>query len=113
MTVTISVYDELAQRLRVAASKQSVSVQELALTILDDAVPSVPPDESWGQRNQRRLELIRKSTRGELSEQEQSQLEQLQAWLDENFQTFDAGLLKQLDEMKQAVLQVPREASNG
>jgi predicted transcriptional regulator len=103
MSIMINVQDDLAQRLQAVAKNQRVSVQELAITILDNAVPPVPQEESWGKRNQRRLELIRKSTRGHLSGQEQAQLDQLQAWLDAIFQPFDAGLLKQLDEMKQAV----------
>ena len=82
------------------------------MTILDGAMPQAAQDKDWGRRNQRRLELIRKSTRGELSEPEQAELDQLQSWLDEAFHPFDAGLLKQLDDMKQAVAQLSSEKSN-
>jgi hypothetical protein len=112
VSIMISVHDDLAHRLQVVAKKQSVSVQELAITILDDALPPIPQDEKWGKHNQRRLELIRKSTRGDLSEQEQAQLDQLQGWLDAKLQPFDAELLKQLDEMKQAVAQLSHEEHN-
>jgi hypothetical protein len=108
----IHVREDLAQRLQAEAKNRSVSVEELALTILDGAVPPVPQDPGWGKRNQRRLELIRKSTRCPLSEQEQAELDQLQGWLDETFQSFDAGLLKQLHDMKQAVAQLSSEASH-
>jgi hypothetical protein len=112
MSVMINVHDDLAQRLQAVAKNQSVSVQDLAITILDDAVPAVPREESWATRNQRRLELIRKSTRSHLSEQEQAQLDELQGWLDAKFQPFDAGLLKQLDDMKAAVAQLSHGQSN-
>jgi hypothetical protein len=108
----INVHDDLAQRLQAAARNQSLSVQELAITILDDAVPPVAQDENWGKRNQRRLDLIRKSIQGELSEPEQVELDELQGWLDARFQPFDAGLLKQLDDMKQAVAQLSHEQSD-
>jgi hypothetical protein len=112
MSIMINVHDDLAQRLQAAAQNQSVSVQELAITILDDAVPPALQDENWGKRNQRRLDLIRKSMRGDLSEPEQAQLDELQGWLDARFQPFDAGLLKQLDDMKQAVAQLSHEHSD-
>jgi len=112
MSIIINVHDDLAQRLQAVAKNQNVSVQELATTILDDAVPPGPQDENWGKSNQRRLELIRQSTRGELSEQEQAQLDQLQGWLDTQFQPFDAGLLKQLADMKQAVAHLSHEQSD-
>lgn len=94
MTLAIYVYDNLAQRLQQEAKNQSVSVDELAVKILDQAVPNTSGDEDWGKRNQRRLELIRQSTRGELSKQEQAELDQLQGWLDERFESFDAGFLQ-------------------
>ena len=112
MSIIISVQDDLAQRLQAAAKRQSISAQELALTILDEAVPPVSADEHWGQRNQQRLALIRKSTREELSAQEQTQLDQLQSWLDEKYEPLDTGLLKQLEEMKQAIAQLSHEKPN-
>jgi hypothetical protein len=78
----------------------------------DDDVQALPQDEPWGRRNQRRLELIRKSTRSPLSPEEQAHLDQLQGWLDERFQPFDAGLLKQLDEMKEAIASLSRAEPN-
>ncbi|HUG68590.1 MAG TPA: hypothetical protein VMM76_12625 [Pirellulaceae bacterium] len=101
MSVVINVDDGLARRLQTVAANQNTSVEELAIAILDDAVSK--GDEEWGSRNQRRLELIRKSARGELTTHEQAELDQLQNWLDEKFESFDRGLMDQLDEMKQAV----------
>jgi len=103
MSVVINVHDDLARRLQSEAASRNVSVQHLAIDILDDAVPVSETDPDWGKRNKRRLELIRKSTRSELTGQEQAELDELQSGLDERFESFDRGLFEQLDEMKQAV----------
>ncbi|MCL4206016.1 MAG: hypothetical protein KJ000_26325 [Pirellulaceae bacterium] len=102
MSVVINLHDGLARRLNAEAARRSQSVEELATTILEGAVPRSEADLEWGPRNQRRLELIRQSTRGELTEREQNELDELQSWLDKQFEAFDAGLLGQLAEMKQA-----------
>ena len=112
MSVVITVYDDLARRLQVEAENRRVSVEKLAVDILDNAVRPRDGERAWGNRNRRRLELIRKSTRCELSQQEQTELDQLQSWLDEQFEPFDTGLLKQLDEMKQAVARLSAEHSH-
>ena len=114
MSVVITVYDDLARRLQVEAGNRRVSVEKLAVDILDNAVRPRHGDRDtdWGNRNQRRLELIRKSTRCDLSQQEQTELDQLQSWLDEQFEAFDTGLLTQLDEMKQAVARLSAEHSH-
>ena len=93
MSVVINVHDDLARRLEAEAASQHVPVEVLATTILDSAVPPFKADQDWGQRNRRRLELIRKSTRSELTSGEQAELDQLQSRLDEQFESFDAGLL--------------------
>jgi plasmid stability protein len=109
MSVVINVHDSLARRLHAEAARRSQSVEELATTILENAVPRSEADLDWGPRNRRRLELIRKSTRGELTEREQSELDELQNWLDQQFESFDAGLLNQLDEMKHTVQRLSAE----
>ena len=111
MTITIQLPDELAQRLQTEASRQKITVEELANKILEVSI-SNQPDDGWGQRNQRRLELIRKSTRGELTQQEQRELNELQTQLDESFKKFDNGLLQQLDEMKKAITDELNEESH-
>ena len=94
MSVVVNVHDELAHRLQAEAANRSLSVEELAIAILDAAVSSPNGDSAdCGKRNRRRLELIRKSTRCELTEPEQAELDQLQSGLDEQFESFDAGLL--------------------
>ena len=119
MSILIHVHDDLARRLQYEAEQRKLPVEQLAITILDGAVPQrqaneappgqaneAPPgqaDEAWGARNRRRLDLIRKSTRGQLTDQEQQELDGLQSWLDEHFDSFDAALLKRLDGMKQDI----------
>jgi hypothetical protein len=112
MSVVINVNDDLARRLQAEAAYRRVPVEVLATTILDQAVPRYDADRDWGQRNQRRLELIRKSTRSELTRLEQEELDRLQGWLDEQFVSFDAGLLNQLDEMKQTVQRLSADPSH-
>jgi hypothetical protein len=112
MSVLINVHDDLARRLQAEAVSRSLSVEELAITILDGAVPPSEVDQDWGKRNRRRLELIRKSTKCELTDQEQAELDQLQSWLDEQFESFDAGLLSQLDEMRQTLKRLSAEDSH-
>ena len=112
MSVVINVHDDLARRLQAEAAHRRVPVEVLATTILDGAVPRVQLDRDWGQLNQRRLELIRKSTQCELTGPEQAELDQLQSCLDEQFESFDAGLLNQLDEMRQTVQRLTGEQSH-
>lgn len=65
-----------------------------------------------GQRNRRRLELIRKSTRHELTEREPAELDELQSSLDQRFESFDAGVLAEFDEMKATVARLAAEQSH-
>ena len=103
MSVTITFQNDLAQRLETEALQRHVSVEELATTILDRAVSSTHA--AWGQHNQRRLTLIRKSIQQLLTTQEQQELDTLQAALDVRFDDFDAALKSQLDHMHSAVEQ--------
>ena len=112
MSMVITVPDDLARRLQAAAARRCQSVEEVAARVLEDAFPGSPADQDWGRRNQRRLELIRQSTHGELTAREQAELDELQRCLDERFESFDAGLLRQLGEMKQAVEHQSAEQSH-
>jgi hypothetical protein len=107
MPVMINVHGDLARRLKTEAELRSLSVEDLAITILDHAIPKLPTeepgDDDWGIHNRRRFELIQKSTRNELTIQEQAELDELQSSLDERFESFDVGILARLDEMKRSV----------
>lgn len=112
LSVVIHVYDDLARRLQSEAENQDLTVEDLAVRILDSAVSRSDSDANWGKRNRRRLELIRKSTRHGLTEQEQAELDESQSWLDQRFESLDAGLLAQLDEMKRTVARLAAESSH-
>lgn len=101
MSITITFQNDLAQRLESEALQRHVSVEELAVTILDREVLRTPV--SWSEQNQQRLTLIRKSVRQSLSAEEQEELDSLQAALDVRFEDFDAALKTQLDLMHSAV----------
>ncbi len=88
MSVVINVHDDLARRLQAEAASRRVSVEQLAITILDGAVPPPENDQDRGERNRRRLELIPKSTHCEITDREQAELDELQSWLDEQFESF-------------------------
>ncbi|NUQ64524.1 MAG: hypothetical protein HUU20_18825 [Pirellulales bacterium] len=112
MSIVIHVYDDLARRLQSEAESQNLSVEDLAVRILDSAVSQSCSGADWGQHNRRRLELIRKSIRHELTEREQAELDDLQSSLDERFESFDAGLLAELSEMKATVARLDAEQSH-
>ncbi|MFO7901100.1 MAG: hypothetical protein ACQESR_23495 [Planctomycetota bacterium] len=112
MAVVINLDEELARRLQAEAASRRVSVEQLATRILEKAVPPRHVDDDLSQRNQRRLDLIRKSTRCELTRDERAELDQLQSWFDEEFEDFDAGLLGQLHEMRQTVTRLSAEQSD-
>jgi hypothetical protein len=58
----------------------------------------------WGAGNQRRIELIRKSTSVNLTPEEQSELDELQAELHERLEATDQQLLNGLVDLENAVL---------
>jgi hypothetical protein len=97
MSLTITFPSDLAQRLESEAKQRRISVEELAATILNRAVPL---SHAWSDENQRRLALIRKSIRESLTREEQQELDSLQATLDARFEDFDAALKSQLDLMR-------------
>ncbi len=101
MSITITFQNDLAQRLESEAMQRHVSVEELAVTILDQAVSRTC--DAWGEQNQRRLALIRKSLRQSLTAEELQELDTLQSALDVRFEDFDAALKTQLDLMHSAV----------
>ena len=101
MSITITFQNDLAQRLESEALRRHVSVEELAATILDRAVKGT--HDAWGEQNQRRLTLIRKSVRQALTAEEQQELDTLQAALDVRFEDFDVAVKAQLDLMHSAV----------
>ena len=101
MSLTITLEDELSEQFEREAMLRQVSAEEFAESLLNEAVAlnSV----RWGERNQRRLALTRKSLRESLTSDEQQQLDELQASLDVRFQDFDEQLHRQLDVVRSAL----------
>lgn len=103
MSVTIVLDDSLADELRAQARVEQQSVETLAQELLAEAVRRRGRFAAWDRRNQRRVELIRKSTRRGLSAAEQAELDGLQAELDERLGHWDDELLEELSGLEQAV----------
>ena len=101
MSLTITLEDELSEQLEREAMLRQVSAEEFAESLLTEAVAR--NSARWGERNQRRLALIRKSLRESLTGDEQQQLDELQASLDVRFQDFDEQLHHQLDVVRSAL----------
>ena len=78
MSITITLDDDLAERLRSQAVARHLSTEQWVLAILGNASerPEHPP--TWTELNARRLALIRKRYRVGLNESEERELETLQ-----------------------------------
>lgn len=103
MSVTIVLNDSLAEQLIVRARVEQQPVETLAHELLAEAVRQRGLSAEWDRKNQRRVELIRKSTRRGLSAAEQAELDSLQAELDERLGHWDDELLEGLSGLEQAV----------
>jgi hypothetical protein len=68
MGTTIQLDETLAAQLRSEASARQLSIEELSHRLLTEAVQRIEVSSRWGARNQRRIELIRKSTRVKLTQ---------------------------------------------
>jgi hypothetical protein len=78
MALTITLKDDLAERLRSQAKARNLSVQEWALTILANASERPDYPETWTDLNARRLALIKKRYTVGLSVAEDKELAMLQ-----------------------------------
>jgi hypothetical protein len=103
MSVTIVLDDSLADQLRAQARAAQQPVEALAHELLAEAVRQRGLSAAWNRKNQRRVELIRKSTRRGLSIEEQAELDRLQAELDERLGHWDDALLGGLGGLEQAI----------
>ena len=107
MSVTIVLNDSLADQLRAQARVEQQPLETLAHQLLAEAVRQRGLAAAWDRQNQRRVELIRKSTRRGLSAEEQAELDSLQADLDERLGHWDDELLEELSGLEQAVESLP------
>ena len=107
MATTIRLDDALASRLGSEARSRRMSVEELSRRLLIEAVQRIEGSSDWDVRNQRRIELIRKSTNARLTSAEQAELDELQAELYQRMEAMDQELLSRLNELEDAVLPQP------
>jgi hypothetical protein len=111
MSVVITLNDSLANQLQAQATVERLPVEDFALKLLAEAVDQRGRSATWQVKNRRRVDLIRKSNRGSLSADEEIELQQLQAELDEHLEHWDAQLLSELSRMEQAVEILPDDGT--
>ena len=74
MPVTITLNDELAVRLKAQAQARRISLEQWALTVLDQATAGSQELQTWDALNRKRAELIRRRYTVSLSEAEDCEL---------------------------------------
>jgi hypothetical protein len=110
MTITINLSDPLAAKLAGRARSERVSVEELAVGILSEAVDSPPETSAWTTQNTRRIALIRKRFVGGLTPDEERELQRLQAIADQHLEQLDRKMLDDLEQMRLAAERAVAEA---
>ena len=96
MPITITVDDDLAQRLQQQAKARQISVQEWALLVLGRAPEFPDQPEAWRELNARRFELIRQRHQGGLTPAEEAELTELQTTADKWLEPIDRQRLEML-----------------
>lgn len=96
MPLTITLNDELAQRLETQAETQRVPVQKWAVMILSLAADRPHEFEVWSKINQRRNELIHKRYSSGLEAPEERELSELQEAVDRALEPWDQPMLDYL-----------------
>jgi hypothetical protein len=96
MTLTITVSDELAKRLRAQAAARKLSVQQWAVAVLVNASQSPENAATWMDLNNRRVALICKRYETSLSEAEIQELAKLQEATAAILEPFDRQRLEQV-----------------
>jgi hypothetical protein len=99
MSLTITVNDELAKRLRAQATARKLSVQQWALAILANASQSPEDSDTWIDLNSRRVALIRKRYEAGLNDMEEQELARLQAAAADILEPFDRRRLEHLQSL--------------
>jgi len=102
MSVTITLDDELAQRLESQAQARKVSLQDWALSILGRAPEHPDQPDAWRELNARRFGLIHRKHQDGLSKAEEAELAELQATADKWLEPVDRQRLEALKELEAA-----------
>ena len=100
MSIKIEIGDPLASILKSRADSRHLSPDELVTELLGDCLI----DASFETQNQRRIELIKKSHRGNLDESEKTELQALQEEVDQGLEKSDRQLLDYLKTLKEEVV---------
>jgi plasmid stability protein len=109
MSLEISVPDVLADRLRLRAEAEHVSVEELARRILQRGLEPPLAAEQWNAVNRRRVQLIEKRFSVGLSADEEQQLRQLQEMADRQLEKLDERLIDDLAQMERSAADALKE----
>ena len=96
MSLTITLADDLAERLRAQAVAHKLPVQQWALMILAAAIEHPRDGPPWKQLNRRRLELIQRKYQVGLEKAEERELAALQALADKHLEALDRPRLEWL-----------------
>jgi len=96
MPVTIILNDDLVLRLQAQAQARRLSLEQWALTVLDQATAGSQEFQTWAALNRRRSELIRRRYIGGLNEAEDRDMAELQAAVDRTLEPWDQELSRQL-----------------
>ncbi len=96
MPVTITLNDDLVLRLQAQAQARRLSLEQWALTVLDQATAGSQELQTWAALNRRRADLIRRRYTGGLNEAEDRELAELQATVDRTLEPWDQELSRRL-----------------
>ena len=100
MAMMIQVNEELALQLQAKAVTRRQTPEDFARTLLGEALQQIDATEQWEADNQRRIDLIRKSTAQSLSAAEATELQSLQDMADRRLENGDLQLLDQFERFK-------------
>lgn len=109
MNLTISLDEAQAAQLQGQASARRVSPEQLAGDLLREALERIEDEQRWGERNRRRVELIRRSHDVGLTSEEEEELDRLQAAVDQRLGLVDRQLLAGAEQLRRLVEQLPDE----
>ena len=97
MPRTIALPDPLISRLESQARSQHTTIDALVVTILDRAVDRPEFAADWSKLNARRVALIRQRFASGLNPSEIEELQQLQQQADQQVESMDAEMLRDVN----------------
>jgi predicted transcriptional regulator len=106
MSLTITLSDELTQRLEDQARRLDVPVAEWVMKILAKASDRPDENTTWEKLNARRFELIEKGFDGGLASLEAEGLVRLQESVDRVLEPWDQQMLDQLAPIEEVAWQI-------